>query len=152
MPGCISCRIHTGGTPVVPQVYASVDGWCIPEVQKSKEPCVEICSLLRQYADECSLGYIHVATPTRRLTPRQRSIDLSTWNAPLAKCLTRRVQSRIFEDTPSRTGKNFLSPFLDDPLKSRPALLQAVPLQFFWELISRPCSKTFYHQILVLVP
>ena len=61
-PGCIPCRTHAGVTPVDPQVYAKVEGWRTPEVQRSKGLYVEICILLRQHAKEYSLGYIHAAT------------------------------------------------------------------------------------------
>ena len=37
-------------------------------MQKSKELCIKICFLLRQYAKEYSLGYIYTATVTRKLT------------------------------------------------------------------------------------
>ena len=61
------------GTPVAPQVHAEVEGWRRPKVQRSKEPSVEMCALVRQYAKEHSLGYIDAATATGKLTPRQRS-------------------------------------------------------------------------------
>ena len=83
-PGCITCKPHAGGTPVASLVYAKAEGWRAPEVQRSKEPCAEICFLLRLYAKDYSLGYIHAATPTGKLTPRRRSLGLSTWNAPWA--------------------------------------------------------------------
>ena len=54
---------HAGGTPVIPHVYANVEGWRTLEVQRSKEQCVEISILLRQYAKEYILGYIYAATP-----------------------------------------------------------------------------------------
>ena len=85
MPGCIPCTTHAGGTPVVSQVYANVEGWRTLEVQRSKEPCVEICMLLRQYAKEYTLGYMYAATTTGKLAPRQRSSGLSAWNAPWMK-------------------------------------------------------------------
>ena len=62
-PGCIQCKPHAGGTPVASQVYAKVEGWRTPEVQRSKEPCAEICVLLRPYAKDYSLGK---CTPLRR--------------------------------------------------------------------------------------
>ena len=43
-------------------MYANFEGWRITEVHRSKEPCAESCVLIRQYAKECSLGYIHAAT------------------------------------------------------------------------------------------
>ena len=64
-------------------MYAKVEGWRTPEVQRSKGLYVETCSCLRQHAKEYSLlGCIHAATPTRTLTPRRRSSGLSAWNAP----------------------------------------------------------------------
>ena len=56
--GCIPCKTHAGVAPVALQVYAKVEGWRTPEVQRSKELCLEICILLRQYAKEYSLSYI----------------------------------------------------------------------------------------------
>ena len=44
-PGCIPCKPCTGGTPIAPQMYASVEGWRTPEVQRSKEPCADISIL-----------------------------------------------------------------------------------------------------------
>ena len=76
-PGCIPCISHSRGTPLVPQVYANVEGWRTPEVQRSEELCVEVCILIGQHAKEYNLGYIHVATPTGKLTPRRRSLFLS---------------------------------------------------------------------------
>ena len=43
-------------TPVAPQVYANVEDGRISEVLRSNEPCVENCTLLRQYAKEYNLG------------------------------------------------------------------------------------------------
>ena len=52
-----------------------IEGWRTLEVQRSKEPCIEICNLLR--AKECSLGYIHATMPTSgKLSPLQRSSGL----------------------------------------------------------------------------
>ena len=58
-PGCIPCKPHAGGTLVASQEYAKGEGWRTPDVQRSKEPCAEICFLLRPYAKDYSLGYIH---------------------------------------------------------------------------------------------
>ena len=80
--GCIPCKPHAGGTPVASQVYAKVEGWRTPEVQRLKEPCAEICVLLRPYAKDDSLGKVHAATPTGKLAPHRRSSGLSAWNAP----------------------------------------------------------------------
>jgi len=41
---CIACKTHARFPPVAPQVYANVEGWCTPEVQGWKVPCI----LLRQ--------------------------------------------------------------------------------------------------------
>ena len=41
---------------VAPWVYAIVESWRTPEVQRSKEPFLEICILLCQYVKEYSLG------------------------------------------------------------------------------------------------
>ena len=79
---CIPCRTHAGGTPVTPLVYANFEGWHTPEAQRSKGPCVEVAILLRQYAKEHILSYIHAATPTGKLTPSWTSSGLSAWNAP----------------------------------------------------------------------
>ena len=79
---CIPCKPHAGGTPVASQVYAKVKGWRSHEVQRSKEPCAEICFLLPPRAKDYSLGNIHAATPMGKLTPRRRSWGLSAWNAP----------------------------------------------------------------------
>ena len=49
-PGCIPCKAHAGVTQVYPQVYAKVEGWRTPEVQRSKGLYVQICILLRQHA------------------------------------------------------------------------------------------------------
>ena len=89
MPGCIPCKTHAGVTPVAHHVYATLEGWRTPEVRRSKEPCAEIAVLLHQYAKEYRLGYIHAATPTRKLTPRRRSSGLSAWNAPWMKWKTK---------------------------------------------------------------
>ena len=83
-PGCIPCKTDAGGTPVTPQVYAKVEGRCTPEVQRSKEPCIDICILLRQCAKEYSLGNIQAVTPTGKVTPHRRSSGLSTRNASWA--------------------------------------------------------------------
>ena len=76
-PGCIQCKTHAWGTPVAPQVYNKVESWRTPEVQRSKEPCVEICILLRQYAKQYNLGYIHATTQTRKRIQRRSSSGLS---------------------------------------------------------------------------
>ena len=68
--GCIPGKTLTGGTPVIPQVYANIEGWRTPEVQRSKDLCVEVCILLRQYAKDYTLGYTHAAAPTGKLTQR----------------------------------------------------------------------------------
>ena len=44
-PGCITCTTHAGGTPVAHQVYTNVKGCRTPEVQRSREPCIETCIL-----------------------------------------------------------------------------------------------------------
>ena len=59
-PGCIPCKPHTGCMPVASQEYTKGEGWHTPEVQGSKEPCMEICFFLSPYAKDYSLGYIHV--------------------------------------------------------------------------------------------
>jgi len=56
-PEYIPCKTYAGGTPVTPQVYANVEGWRTLEVQRSKEPYVEICTILRENAKEYSLGF-----------------------------------------------------------------------------------------------
>ena len=73
---CIPCKPHAGGTPGASQVYAKVEGWRTPEVQTSKEPCVETCILLRLYAKVYKLGYIYAATSTGKLTPFFRIVVL----------------------------------------------------------------------------
>ena len=85
-PECIPCRTHAGSTPVTPLVYSNFEGWRTPEVQRSKGPCVEITILLRQYAKEHRLSYIHAATPIGKLTPRRKFSGLSAWNAPWLVC------------------------------------------------------------------
>ena len=77
LPGCIPCKTHARVTPVDRQVYVKVECWRTPEVHRSKGLYVEICILLRQCAEEYSLGYIHAAMPTGKLTPRRRSLGLS---------------------------------------------------------------------------
>ena len=68
-PGCIPCKTHAGVTPVAPQVYAKVEGLRTPEVQRSKEPFIEIYILLRQQAKEYSLSNIQ-ADRTANSTPK----------------------------------------------------------------------------------
>ena len=50
LPGCIPCRTRVGSTPAAPHVYAKVERWRTPEVQRSKELRAEICFLLRRCA------------------------------------------------------------------------------------------------------
>ena len=58
-PKMHSVQSHAGVTPIDPQMYAKVEGWRTPEVQRSKGLHIEICILLRQHAKEYSFGYIH---------------------------------------------------------------------------------------------
>ena len=39
LSGCIPCKTHAGRTSVTHRVYANVESWRTPEVQKSNEPC-----------------------------------------------------------------------------------------------------------------
>ena len=94
MPGCIPCKPYAGGTPVPSQVYAKVEGWCTPEVQRSKEPFAEICFVLHLYAKDYSLGSIHDAMPMGKLAPFQRTSGLSAWNTPWVR---RQVTQDIIE-------------------------------------------------------
>ena len=48
LPGLILCKTHARAS----HAYANGDGLCTPDVQRSTEPCVEICILLHQYARE----------------------------------------------------------------------------------------------------
>ena len=74
------CKTHAVAMPAAPHVYAKVEGCHTPEVQRSKEPSVEIYIIIHQYTKEYSLGYIHAVMPTGKLTPHRRSLGLSAWN------------------------------------------------------------------------
>ena len=81
--------IHFGNTPVAPQVYANVGGWRTPEVQRSKEPFIELWIFLRQYAKDYDLGYIQTATPTGKLTARPGAVRRGCGG-----CDTPRIENR----------------------------------------------------------
>ena len=71
-PGCIPCKTHAGVTPVL---KVGVHLRCKDQKNGASR-------FAFYYAKEYCLGYIYAATPTRKLTPRQRSSGLGAWNAP----------------------------------------------------------------------
>ena len=78
-PVCIPCKTHAGVPPVARQVYAKVTGWWCKD---RKNPVSRFALNYASTTNEYSLGHIHAATPTGKLTPCRRSSGLSSWNAP----------------------------------------------------------------------
>ena len=67
--------------PVAPQVYANNEGWRTPEAQRWKEPCMEVCIFLRQYAKEYTLGYL------RRYADRKADSTPEIFGPKCMECL-----------------------------------------------------------------
>ena len=68
-PGCIPCKAHAACTLVAPQVHTNVEGWRTPEVQRSKEPCADICNPFRGGARGGLGGY---SPPSKHASPRRK--------------------------------------------------------------------------------
>ena len=85
-------------------------------MQRQKELCIEICILLRQYAKEDILGYMHAAMPTGEQTPCHlhagdlralvhgmhlcRSTNIRDYSAPQMCRDTRRFKSGLYQSYP----------------------------------------------------
>ena len=48
-------KTHAESTPVAPQMYTNVEHWHASKVQRSQEPCTEVCILLCQYTKRYSI-------------------------------------------------------------------------------------------------